>query len=94
MKYEIRNVNPQIVELIHIVLRHFQSQIKKEQLIKYAYELIEQNKDVHKYRDTKLYEHQKRVLTLCKVPGPKLYLYQAPTGTGKNINPHRFSIST
>ena len=87
LKYEIRNVNPQVVELIHIVLRHFKSQIKKEQLIKYAYELIEQNKDVHKYRDMKLYEHQKRILTLCKVPGPKLYLYQAPTGTGKTLTP-------
>ena len=32
LKYEIRNVNPQIVELIHIILHHFQSQIKKEQL--------------------------------------------------------------
>ena len=87
LKYEIRNVNPQIVELIHVILHHFQSQIKKEQLIKYAYELIEQNKDVHKYRDTKLYEHQKRILTLCKVAGPKLYLYQAPTGTGKTLTP-------
>lgn len=87
LKYEIRNVNPQVVELIHLVLRHFKSQIKKEQLIKYAYELIEQNKDVHKYRDIKLYEHQKRILTLCKVPGPKLYLYQAPTGTGKTLTP-------
>ena len=87
LKYEIRNVNPQIVELIHIILHHFQSQIKKEQLIKYAYELIEQNKDVHKYRDIKLYEHQKRILTLCKVAGPKLYLYQAPTGTGKTLTP-------
>ena len=87
LKYDIRNVNPQIVELIHSVLQHFQSQIKKEQLVKYAYELIEQNKDIHKYRDVKLYEHQKRMLTLCKVPGPKLYLYQAPTGTGKTLTP-------
>ena len=87
LKYEIRNVNPQVVELIHIVLRYFKSQIKKEQLIKYAYELIEQNKDVHKYRDTKLYEHQKRMLTLSKVLGPKLYLYQAPTGMGKTLTP-------
>jgi len=87
LKYEIRNVNPRVVELIQIVLRHFKSQIKKEQLIKYAYELIEQNKDIHKYRDIKLYEHQKRILTLCKVLGPKLYLYQAPTGTGKTLTP-------
>jgi hypothetical protein len=87
LKYEIRNVNPQVVELIDTVIRHFKVQIKKEQLIKYAYELIEQNKDVHKYRDTKLYEHQKRMLTLSKVPGPKLYLYQAPTGTGKTLTP-------
>jgi hypothetical protein len=87
LKYEIRNVNPYVTDLIHIVLSHFKSQIKKEQLIKYAYELIEQNKDIHKYRDIKLYEHQKRMLTLSKVPGPKLYLYQAPTGMGKTLTP-------
>jgi hypothetical protein len=87
LKYEIRNVNPYVTDLIHIVLSHFKSQIKKEQLIKYAFELIEQNKDIHKYRDIKLYEHQKRMLTLSKVPGPKLYLYQAPTGMGKTLTP-------
>jgi len=87
LKYDIRNINPHVIEMIDIVLGHFKLQIKKEQLIKYAHELIEQNKDVHKYRDIKLYEHQKRMLTLCKVHGPKLYLYQAPTGTGKTLTP-------
>ena len=87
LKYEIRNVNPQVVTLISKVLDHFTPKIKKAHLIKYAYELIEKNRDVHKYKDTKLYEHQKRLLTLCKVQGPKLYLYQAPTGTGKTLTP-------
>uniref|UniRef100_A0A6C0C501 Uncharacterized protein n=1 Tax=viral metagenome TaxID=1070528 RepID=A0A6C0C501_9ZZZZ len=87
LKYDIRNVNPQVVALITNVLDHFTPKIKKNQLIKYAYELIEKNKDIHKYRDIKLYEHQKRLLTDWKTPGPKLYLYQAPTGTGKTLTP-------
>ena len=49
--------------------------------------MIEQNKDLHKYRDIKLYEHQKKIFTLCKTPGAKLYLYQAPTGTCKTLTP-------
>ena len=61
--------------------------MKKRHIIKYAFDLIEQNKDLHKYRDIKLYEHQKKILTLCKTPGAKLYLYQAPTGTGKTLTP-------
>jgi len=87
MKYEIRNISPQISSLVKKVLGFFEPKIQKKRLIKYAYALIEQNKDVHKYRDIKLYEHQKRILTMCKVPGPKLYLYQAPTGTGKTLTP-------
>ena len=61
--------------------------MKKSHIIKYAFDLIEQNKDLHKYRDIKLYELQKKILTLCKAIGPKLYLYQAPSGTGKTLTP-------
>ncbi len=87
LKYDIRNINPHVITLISSVLDHFTPIIKKDHLIKYAHELIEMNKDVHKYRDIKLYEHQKRLLTDWKVLGPKLCLYQAPTGTGKTLTP-------
>ncbi len=87
LRYEIRNINPKIAGFVKSVLVHFTPKMKKSHVIKYAFDLIEQNKDLHKYRDIKLYEHQKRILTLCKTPGPKLYLYQAPTGTGKTLTP-------
>ena len=87
LRYEIRNVNPTIATFVKTVLTHFTPKMKKSHVIRYAYDLIEQNKDLHKYRDIKLYEHQKKLLTLCKVVGPKLYLYQAPTGTGKTLTP-------
>jgi len=87
LRYEIRNVNPTIGTFVKNILTHFTPKMKKSHIIKYAYDLIEQNKDLHKYRDIKLYEHQKKLLTLCKVPGAKLYLYQAPTGTGKTLTP-------
>ncbi len=87
LRYEIRNVNPTIATFVKSVLTHFTPKMKKSHIIKYAFDLIEQNKDLHKYRDIKLYEHQKKILTLCKTPGAKLYLYQAPTGTGKTLTP-------
>jgi len=87
LRYEIRNVNPTIATFVKTVLTHFTPKMKKSHVIRYAYDLIEQNKDLHKYRDIRLYEHQKKLLTLCKVSGPKLYLYQAPTGTGKTLTP-------
>ena len=87
LRYEIRNVNPTIAAFVKTVLTHFTPKMKKSHVIRYAYDLIEQNKDLHKYRDIRLYEHQKKLLTLCKVSGPKLYLYQAPTGTGKTLTP-------
>jgi len=87
LRYEIRNVNPTIATFVKTVLTHFTPKMKKSHVIRYAYDLIEQNKDLHKYRDIRLYEHQKKLLTLCKVSGTKLYLYQAPTGTGKTLTP-------
>jgi hypothetical protein len=48
---------------------------------------IEKNKNLLKYNDLHLYEHQKEIFTSVKSTKPKLILYIAPTGTGKTLTP-------
>ena len=57
------------------------------QLLSMGQTLIEKNDALLVYADEKLYEHQKRLFTLCKKNHPKLILYNAPTGTGKTMSP-------
>jgi hypothetical protein len=59
----------------------------KGKFIKHAYDYIERNNQLVKYRDIKLYTHQKDLFTRCKQKGAKMLLYQAPTGTGKTLTP-------
>ena len=87
MKYNIRNMNPEIINLSQLILSKFKNKMKKKKFVKYAFKFIEENKELHKYKDIKLYEHQKQIFTNCKSNEPKLILYQAPTGTGKTITP-------
>jgi hypothetical protein len=87
MKYSIKNINPEIIGLLEIILLKFKDKMNKKNFVKYAYKFIEENKELHKFKDIKLYEHQKQVFTLSKSNEPKMILYQAPTGTGKTITP-------
>ena len=59
----------------------------KGKFIKHAYDYIERNNQLVKYRDIKLYTHQKDLFARCKQKGAKMLLYQAPTGTGKTLTP-------
>ena len=43
LRYEIRNVNPTIANFVKSVLTHFTPKMKKSHIIKYAFDLIEQN---------------------------------------------------
>ena len=87
MKYNIKNINSNVGNIIKNVLEKWKNKMKKSKFIKYAYEFIEQNTQLQKYRDIKLYEHQKKIFTTCKSKEPKMILYQAPTGTGKTLTP-------
>ena len=83
-QYKIVNINIYILEDIQHILTTFGAKINKSKLIKNAFDFIERNHILRKYRDIHLYTHQKNLFTFCKKEGPKLVLYQAPTGTGKN----------
>jgi len=86
-QYKIVNVNIYILEDIQNILTTFGDKINKSKLIKNAFDFIECNHTLRKYRDIHLYTHQKNLFTFCKKKGAKLVLYQAPTGTGKTVSP-------
>ncbi len=87
MKNSIDHINSYIKEFVNFVITENKEKINKKKLIKNAYEYIEKNKIIFKYKDVGLYQHQKDLFTSIKREGPKLIYYQAPTGTGKTISP-------
>lgn len=87
LKYGVSNVNTVVSSYLHQIITYYKKNMKKMDFIRHSYEYIERNPYLHRYRDIKLYEHQKRLFTYCKETGPKFILYQAPTGTGKTLSP-------
>ena len=87
MHYKIVDVNTLLMADIKHLLMVFENKIKKKKLMERAWEYIEGNNILRIYQDIHLYKHQKQLFTFCKNKGPKLILYQAPTGTGKTISP-------
>jgi hypothetical protein len=87
IRNNIAKLNRHIRQLTNIVLEKFEEEVNKLTIIENAVEFIERNKNLLKYGDLTLYEHQKDIFTACKSPNPKLILYMAPTGTGKTMTP-------
>jgi hypothetical protein len=87
LRFNVSNLNKNLESYIKHILKYYSKSLKKKDFIKNCSEYIETNKNLSKYRDINLYEHQKQVLTFCKKLGPKLILYKAPTGTGKTLTP-------
>ena len=83
----IRYINKFVSNFITFVLNEYESKIDKYKLIKKAYSYIEKNKEIFRFNDLKLYEHQQKLFTAIKRTTNKLILYQAPTGTGKTMSP-------
>ena len=87
LKNNIDHLNKHVVNIIQNVLRKFEDDIIMSDMVANSVEFIEKNTLLLKHADMLLYEHQKRVFTLMRNPGPKLVLYIAPTGTGKTLSP-------
>ena len=87
MSYHIDNVNPIFKQKIRTILDIFKGEISTTSLISMGDLLIEKNPCLLKYADIQLYEHQKKLFTICKQDKPKLISYIAPTGTGKTLSP-------
>ena len=87
IKNNISRLNRHIIQLTNCVLKLFEDKIVMSIIIEYGVEFIEKNENLLKYCDLTLYEHQKEICTVNKLPNSKLVLYLAPTGTGKTLSP-------
>jgi hypothetical protein len=86
--YNIELANQSFIKIIGGWLKQLDSEINPSALVLMGYQLIEMNENLLKYADESLYDHQKKLFTLCKQTAkPKLILYIAPTGTGKTLSP-------
>ena len=83
----VMNVNRHVVFIVNTILSKYKNNLNMCVIIENSALFIEKNKDLLKYADMSLYEHQKEIFTLCKNEDPKLVLYMAPTGTGKTMTP-------
>ena len=83
----IVGINIFVKNFIDFIIEKFESRIDKYKLIKKAYTYIEKNKEIFRFDDIKLYEHQNQLFKTVKRSTNKLILYQAPTGTGKTMSP-------
>ena len=93
MKNKIENVNIYVITYIKNILKECYESVNITYFIKNAYDYIEKNEYLSKYRDFQLYNHQKRLFALCAEKTPKLVLYMAPTGTGKTISPIGLAVN-
>jgi len=84
-------INVHILTLCHAIIDKYD--IPYKYLLKYAGTLLENNKYLSDFADNKLYKHQSDIFETCKVSGPKLIFYSAPTGTGKTLTPIGLSES-
>lgn len=83
----VEKVNKIIINIIKCFLNNYESDANLMYILENSAEYIEKNKNLLKYNDLHLYEHQKEIFTCIKSSDPKLILYIAPTGTGKTLTP-------
>lgn len=87
IKNNIKLINRHIINIIETTINYCKDDIEMINILENSVECIEKNKNLLKYGDIQLYEHQKEIFSLCKNTQPKLILYMAPTGTGKTLTP-------
>tara|TARA_B100001093_G_scaffold407422_1_gene396045 strand:+ start:2331 stop:4706 length:2376 start_codon:yes stop_codon:yes gene_type:complete len=89
----IQNINSHLLDLVKTIIDYFEDAVEKSYIVENANKIINKNADIIKYKDKKLFEHQKELFTKIKSITPKLILYIAPTGTGKTLSPIGLSES-
>jgi hypothetical protein len=87
LKNNVHRLNRHVIRICNDLISLFEDEVDMSVIIEHADECIEKNKNLLKYDDLVLYEHQKEIFTVCKNPNAKLILYIAPTGTGKTLTP-------
>jgi hypothetical protein len=87
LQNSVEKVNRFIKNICQCFLIHYESDLQMLHILENSVQYIEKNRDLLKYSDLSLYEHQKTIYTAVKQPRAKLILYIAPTGTGKTLTP-------
>ena len=83
----ISSANKALLDQTSVLLRNMAADVRPMDIFKRAALIVEANPYLSRFRDLSLYDHQRRLFTVCKRPGPKLVSYVAPTGTGKTLSP-------
>ena len=87
----LQNNMEKIIHYIKDICQNILSKVEENMnllyILKHSSDIIEKNKNLLKFADMTLYNHQKQLFTAMKQSGPKLVLYIAPTSTGKTISP-------
>jgi hypothetical protein len=76
-----------IKDICRFILSKVEENLNLLYILKHSSDIIEKNKNLLKFSDMSLYNHQKQLFVAMKQSGPKLILYIAPTSTGKTISP-------
>lgn len=87
LQNSVEKVNRFIKSICQCFLIHYEPDIQLLHILENSVQYIEKNRDLLKYSDLSLYEHQKTIYTAVKQARAKLILYIAPTGTGKTLTP-------
>jgi hypothetical protein len=93
LQNNVEKIIHHIKDICQIVLSKVEENINLLYILKHSSDIIEKNKNLLKFVDMSLYNHQKQLFTAMKQSGPKLVLYIAPTSTGKTISPLGLSES-
>jgi len=85
----VPHTNKFITAFVQSILQYFEGEIDLREFVYNAKCFIEKNDNLFRYKNLTLYDHQKRIVSVCKThySTPKLILYIAPTGTGKTLTP-------
>jgi len=87
LQNNVEKVNRILKDICQTFINNYESEVNLLYILENSYEFIEKNKNLLKFSDLQLYEHQKEIFTTIKAKVPKLVLYIAPTGTGKTLTP-------
>jgi hypothetical protein len=87
IKYNIELFNSTLKGIIQTIISSLECDVDIKLLLSMSQNNIEKNDYLLKFADENLYDHQKKLFSICKHPAPKLILYIAPTGTGKTLSP-------
>ena len=87
LKNNIESLNITVLKFAQHIKNTYQEKFNRLDFIKNAYKYIENNTLLSKYKDFRLYPHQKNIFDIMHKDENKLILYQAPTGTGKTLTP-------